>query len=82
MEYRTWINLSAPQAHPQKVGSKLKRCERACKRTAKAQLDFLRRGGATAFLKRNVVANNTKSATTLVRVELKDLKQPQSTYIN
>ena len=38
----------APQTHPQKVGSKPKRRERVYKRTAKAQRDFLRRGGATA----------------------------------
>ncbi|MBS5660513.1 MAG: hypothetical protein KHW79_04450 [Clostridiales bacterium] len=36
-----------PKAHPQKVGSKPERRERACKRAAKAKCDFLRRGGMT-----------------------------------
>ena len=39
--------------NPKKVGSKPERREHACKRTAKAQRDFLRRGGMTEWYEKS-----------------------------
>lgn len=43
---------------PQKVGSKPERRERACKRTAQAQRDFLRGGAATRTVKPHFAQKN------------------------
>ena len=44
--------------NPQKVGSKLERRERACKRTVQAQRDFLRGGAATRTVKPHFAQKN------------------------